>query len=298
MNAASGGFMANSTQVFVPGSLQELFSIWKRLKYAVIYAGGVEFIRNQDKRIPVLPQNIISLAKLEELRKIGRTERYLEIGAMAKMNQIIHLGKIVPDALLRCLQSIEGPQLRSLATIGGNLCNPFRRLDASAPMIALDAQYELKTAQSSRWISAARFASLPGPPVLASQELLTRIRIPLEPWTYTWYRKFKNPGPDEPGGAILLIVKIQKNILTDIRVIYSGLIILREKNSETMLAGKHLPLERKETRLFLDKWKAYLSVFEGIEKSVFPGEGDLFNPGLAKEQILSFIETTLMHISE
>jgi CO/xanthine dehydrogenase FAD-binding subunit len=299
MNTESGGYMAKlSTQVFFPLNFQELFSTWSRLSNAVLYAGGVETVRNQSKRTPALPQNVISLAKLDELGKIGRSERYLEIGAMVKLNQIINLGKIVPEALHMSLQNIDSPQLRSLVTIGGNLCNPARRLDASAPMIALDAQYELRTSQSSRWISASRFSSQPGPPIIAPHELLTRIRVPLEPWTYTWYRKFTNPGPYEPGGAILLIVKIQKNILTDIRVIYSGLIILREKNSETMLAGKHLPLEKKETRLFLDKWKAYLSVFDGIEKSVFPGEGSLFNPELIKEQILRFIESTLTHISE
>ena len=285
------------SQVFLPVNFQELFSLWGRSD-ALLYAGGAALNRDGYKIGQTGPANIISLEKMEELRKIRRSERYLEIGAMVKLSQILHLGRIVPDALRYCLRSVADPQIRNIATIGGNICNPSRRLDASAAMIALDAQYELRSVQSGRWISASRFSSLPGPPVLEEQELLTRIRVPLEPWTFTWYRKFNTPGSSQSGGGILFIVRIQKNILADIRVIYSGLIILREKNCETMLAGKQLPLGRKEARTFLDKWRAYLSDFDGIENSVFPGESASFNPELVKGQILNFIENTLMHISD
>jgi CO/xanthine dehydrogenase FAD-binding subunit len=291
--------MADSTnQVFTPESFQELFSIWNRYNSATLFAGGVEIIREQGKIVPTFPGDVISLDKLEELGKIRRSERYLEIGSMVKLSQIVNIGKIVPEAFRECVRHIGDPALRNLATIGGNICNPSRRLDASAPMIILDAQYELRTAQSARWISASRFSSLPGPPVLAPQEILTRIRVPLEPWTYTWYRKFNTSGNNRPGGIIILIVRIQKNILTNIRVIYSDRIILRDKNSETMLAGKQLPLDRKDTRVFVERWKAYMSAFEGIENSVFSGTGVNFNPELIKSQILNFIETTLMYISD
>ena len=291
--------MADSTgQVFSPGNFQELFSIWNRFGNAGLFAGGVEIIREQGQVVPTFPGEIISLHKIEELGKIRRSERYLEIGAMVKLSQIVNLGKMVPEALRNCVMHIGDPQIRNLATIGGNICNPSRRLDASAPMNILDAQYELRTAQSSRWISASRFSSLPGPPVLARQEVLTRIRVPLEPWTYTWYRKFKTSGSNSPGGLIILIVRIQKNVLSNIRVIYSDRIILRDKSSENILEGKHLPLERKDTRVFVDRWKAYMSTFQGIENSVFSGTGANFNPELVKTQILNFIESTLMYISD
>ena len=285
-------------QVFSPGSFQELFSIWNQHNQAALFAGGVELIREQGKRVPTFPGDIISLHKIEELGKMRRSERYLEIGAMVKLSQIVNIGKIIPQAFRECISQIGDPQLRNLATIGGNICNPSRRLDASAPMIILDAQYELRTAQAVRWISASRFSSLPGPLVLAPQEILTRVRVPLEPWTYTWFRKFNTSGSNRPGGIIILIVRIQKNVLSNIRVIYSDRIILRDKNSETMLAGKQLPLDRKDTRVFVERWKTYMSAFEGIENSVFSGTGVNFNPELVKTQIINFIESTLMYISD
>ncbi|MCL2320272.1 MAG: FAD binding domain-containing protein [Treponema sp.] len=286
------------SQVFYPSGFQELFSAWARFPDAVPFAGGTGLMRYQGKRIPVLPRNIISLDKLDELRRISRTERYLEIGSMVKLNQIIQLGKIVPEVLTQCLENVAGSQLRNLATIGGNICYHSRRLDCSAPLVALDAQYELRSAQSSRWIAASRFAPFHGPQALAPQELLTRIRVPLDPWAFTCYRKFHTEGTCEPGGAILFIMKNQKDILTDIRVVYSGQTILREKNSETMLSGKHLPLDRKDAMAFVERWKTFLSGIEVNEHLALPGNSGRFNPELLKVQIISFIETTIMRIAD
>jgi len=286
------------SKVFFPTGLQELFSSWYSNPDAVLWAGGAEHIRNQSGQNPKLPRNIISLDKMEELHKISRTERHLEIGCMVKLSKIINMGKIVPEVLIRCLENIASPQLRSQATIGGNICNPSIRLDISAPMIALDAQYELRSAQSTRWVSASRFSSQPGPLSLGRQECLTRIRVPLEPWTFTWYRKFNFSLSSKPGGCILLILRNQKDILTDIRVLYSSQAILREKNAESMLMGKHLPLDHRDASAFVDAWKNYLSSMPEGENTEFPGGYGNLSPGLIKTQILRFIESTLLHISD
>ena len=288
-------------QIFSPSSFQELFSTWNHFPDAVLYAGGTGFIREQSRRVPVLPRNLISLDKMDELRRTSRTERYLEIGAMVKLNQIINLGKVVPEVLTCCLQQIASPQIRNQATIGGNICFPSRRLDTSAPLIALDTQYELRTAQSTRWISASRFSSQPeggpglkrprqdspGPHGFAGQEILTRIRVPMESWTFTSYRKLHVAGSTESGGGILFIMNNQKDILTNIRIIYSGNTILREKNSENMLLGKHLPLDRKNAEAFVDCWRTYLTHGAGNSQ-----------PELIKVQIMNFIKIMVQHISD
>ncbi|MDR1597168.1 MAG: FAD binding domain-containing protein, partial [Treponema sp.] len=84
-------------QVFFPTTLPELFSAWARFPDAVPFAGGTELLRNQGKQVLNLPRNILSLDQLDELHRITRTERYLEIGAMVKISDIIRLGKTVPE---------------------------------------------------------------------------------------------------------------------------------------------------------------------------------------------------------
>jgi CO/xanthine dehydrogenase FAD-binding subunit len=273
------------TQVFFPLSFQELFAAWTRFPDAVPFAGGTELIRHQGVPVLSLPQNILSLDKIDELQRITRTERYLEIGAMVKLGDIIKLGKIVPEALRRCLEGIGGPQLRGLATIGGNLCTADRRLDAAAPMIALDAVYELRNASSSRWISASRFSLLPGPLAFNPQELLTRIRIPLDQWNYTAYRKFGSRDNNKAGGALIFVIKTPKNVLTDIRIVFAGEGILRDKNNEILLIGKQLPLNRRDAGIFVDHWKTYLSA---LESPAF----------IVRSEILNFIESLIFNLAD
>ncbi|MDR2133841.1 MAG: FAD binding domain-containing protein, partial [Treponema sp.] len=92
---------APPNQVFFPTGFQELFTAWNRFPGAEPFAGGTGFIRGQGRPVLILPAVILSLDKLEELHRITRTERYLEIGAMVPLNRVIRLGKIVPEILTR-----------------------------------------------------------------------------------------------------------------------------------------------------------------------------------------------------
>ena len=272
-------------QVFFPENFQELFSAWARCPQAVPYAGGTGLVRRQGRQVLELPPIILSLEKIAELRRVTRTERYLEIGAMVRLDEILRLGKIVPESLTLCLEGIGNPGLRNIATMGGNICWPERKLDLSAPMIALDAHYELRNSQGARWISATRFSSPPGPPAINSQELLTRIRIPLDQWNYSVYRKFKDPDSGESAGVVVFIMKNQKNTLTDIRIVYAAETILRDKNSETSLAGKQLPLNRREALNFTEQWRTFLAA----QKSPAP---------LTRAELLNFIESNILFIAD
>ena len=274
---------AQPNQIFFPNSLSELFSDWGRFPYAVLYAGGTSLIRGESRQIPELPPLMLSLDKIAELAKITRTEQYLEIGAMVKLNEIILLGKIVPQVLRNCLERIAGPQLRNIATIGGNICNRGTAQDTTAPLSALDAQYELCGPQSSRWISAARFSSHPNSNALNLHELVSRIRIPLEQWDYSIYRKFSGPG--DSGGTAVFMIKNQKNVLTDIRVVFKAKTIIRDAASESSLIGRHLPLNQKTAGEFLEKWETFSA---GIPEIT----------GQNRTRLLNFIDIAMQNISD
>jgi len=245
--------------IFFPESYGDLFAEWDRHPHAAPFAGGTALFRARDSQEPELPPVIISLERIEEMGRISRSERYLEIGAMAKLSKIIEMRKFAPDVLARCLRSISGPQLRNMATIGGNVCC---RLDSAAALTALDAQYELRGVQSSRWVSAARFSPELGPGALGPRELLTRIRVPLDGWGYSAYKKF--PGS---GKCAVFLANPQKNMLADIRAVCKcadG--ILRDKDGEMLLIGKRLPLTGRIAAAFVAHWDAFLRGAEGVDE--------------------------------
>ena len=275
---------ATFDSAFFPSTYSELFSIWNRFPQAVIYAGGTDLLWRQGKNILKLPQNVLCLDKLEDLHRITRTEHHLEIGSMVKLNKIIHLGKIVPETLAQCLENIAGIQLRNLATIGGNICSTFRMLDASVPLTALDAQYELRGAHTSRWVSAARFHSASEGKTPGNQELLTRIRLPLHQWDYSAYKKFY-PENIYSSKALVFLAKVQKNILSDIRVMYKADTIYRNKNGDSIIIGKYLPLSRKTADDYVENWREYLSNIEEIDK-------------FSKNELINCIESNVYNLTE
>jgi len=277
---------APPSQVFFPASFHELFSVWGRFPSAVPYAGGTDLNWRQGKNILKLPSVVLSLDKLQELHRITRTEHYLEIGSMVKLNKIIWLGKIVPDVLRICLENIAGVQLRNIATIGGNICCTSRLLDISVPLTALDAQYELRNAHSTRWLSASRFHSTEelsgktGLAVMEPQELLTRIRLPLHQWDYSVYKKFF-PEDFLNSEALVFLANAHKSVLSDIRVVYKANSIIRNKNGEEILNGNLLPISRKTADDFIENWAEFLrerrdvseftknALLSGIEENVY-----------------------------
>jgi len=270
-------------RVYYPESYPEIFSIWEQYPSAVLFAGGTALLREQGSQTLELPEIILSLDRMDDMHRISRSERFLEIGAMVKLSQIIDLGKTVPAILRSCLENIAGLQLRNMATIGGNICYSGRRLDSAAALTALDAQYELRTSQSSRWISASRFSAMPGFSAIGHQEILSRIRIPLETWDYSAYKKFAGQASMSKVAAFL--VRTQKNILSDIRVVYKSDLIWRDKDSESLLIGKHLPLSRRIAAEFVASWDAFISNVGNI------GE-------LSHTELTNFIEQNINNLSE
>ena len=256
--------MDASNRILKPRNLPALFTVWNQSPTAVPFAAGTALYRNGNDSpyTDKLPEIILSLEKIDEMRSITRTERYLEIGALVRLSEIVALGKTVPGVFSRTLLGIASAQLRNLATIGGNICS-FG--DTIAPLVALDARFELRSAINSRWIPAIHFSSLfarQEERSIAKGELLTRIRIPLEEWNYTGYHKFRAIDSGGEGGVLILLVRNQKNVLSKLHVVFSGHTLLKDKKGESFLEGKALPLDRKDVIQYRKYWEIYLTAQE------------------------------------
>ena len=264
--------------IFYPASFSELFSVWNRFPAALPYAGGTDInLKNQNME-PVL----LCMDKIDDLHSLTRTEQYLDIGAMVKLNSLLRLGKIVPHVLCGCLEKISGIQVRNIATVGGNILGT--KGDLSLPLTALDAQYELRTAQSSRWVSSTRFHSSAEETGIKNQELLTRIRLPLRQWDYSVYKKFTG-GSFFSDESFVFLANTSKSILSEIRILYKGSTIVRNKDGEAILNGKYLPFHRKTADEFVNNWKEFLK--NKLDESDF-----------LKNAILNCIEENIYNLTD
>lgn len=262
-----GSMDVPNTVVFAPNSLSELFAAKKNFPNAVYWAGGTDLASGQGARLLKLPQTLINIGNIEELKTISRTERYLDLGATVNLSRMLKLEKQLPPLLFSAILTISSPQIRNMATLGGNILACPGHADLLGPLTALEALVELRTAISSRWISLSRL-SFKKEEIIQPGELLCRIRIPLESWNYQLYRKIvplekTNQSPL----AFTILAKTAKGFVEDVRIVLSlSQKSLRNQVLESQLIGKSIPLSRKALQLWLEAWENYLSSFEDLTR--------------------------------
>ena len=123
----------------------------------------------------------LDLTFIPELKYIQNIKKELCIGALTTL---AHLEDAVEgNSLKACIRNTVSrmctPIIRNLATVGGNLCNASPAADLSVLFVALGAQAQILGKSGERSISLEDFFRGVNETVLADDEILTGIRIPL-----------------------------------------------------------------------------------------------------------------------
>ena len=169
--------------IFTPRTLADLLSLKRRKPEVTLFAGGTYILHNSSDKYPPLPSTVASIRHLEELKRIHRTERYIELGSCVTLAEILRIGgRTIPPILAHAIRAVASPPVRSLATLGGNICARDKRLSLFPVLLVLDARLELREHGGSRWVPIARMAESDGELIISSTEVLTRVRIPLSEW--------------------------------------------------------------------------------------------------------------------
>lgn len=261
------------TSVFFPDTLNELLQLYRKNPDALLYAGGTQILSHRPGRFLELPHTVISIQDVEELRRVSRTERMMELGAGLTISRALRLGeKNLPRALFLALSSIGSPAVRGLATIGGNLSIPGRLMTCVPVMILLDARVELRRQGGTRWIPVSRLHGPDGTLDLREGEVLTRIRIPLQQWTGQVFRRFGNElSPESEPLTFCGLVRMSDGIVEEIRLnaTAGGQILLRSRTMEAELVGRRLPLPPRDVDSAAETFGALPSGLTDIQRDRF-----------------------------
>jgi xanthine dehydrogenase small subunit len=245
------------SEVFAPSSLIETLALVRRHPDALVWAGGTDILKLRVARRPELPPTIVSLDKVPELRAIGRADRTLDLGAMVPLAQLSTLGEgAVPEALSEAAAGIGTEALRNLATLGGNILCRERFGDTFPVLACLDALAEFRGPTGSRWMAVGRLAGKDRKPLVPGGEILVRVRVPLDPWDLSLVRKIGYPlwpGPDS--GVFTCLARAAKGSLYEFRAALGGPLFLRDRETETGLVGKRLPLQQRDLAAARQSWR-------------------------------------------
>ena len=177
---------------------------------ARVVAGGHSLIPMMKLRMAV-PEHLIDLRKLDEMRGITVDGGTITIGAMTTQAEIIasdELASLCPILRETSLQ-IADPQIRNLGTIGGNVANGDPGNDMPALMQALDGTYHVQGAAGTREIKARDFYEAAFYTALNDDEILTSIRFDAPPAGHGFaYQKQKRKIGDYATAAAAVMVSI------------------------------------------------------------------------------------------
>ncbi len=94
-------------------------------------------------------------------------------------------------ALSAAAASIAGPQIRNVATYGGNICNGATSADSATPSLIYDARLEIVSASGTRFASINGFHTGPGSVSLEAGEILVAFHFPPQPTSRVGSAHFK-----------------------------------------------------------------------------------------------------------
>ena len=143
-------------------------------------AGGTDLVVGSRQGKWSLPEDIVALDRIAELRGIEETAGGLRIGAttnhadLARHPAIRERWTAVADAA-----SIVGsPATRHVGTLGGNLANASPAAETSGPLLCFEAQVEVRSTTGSRRIALDDLFEGPGRTTLRSDELIVAVEVP------------------------------------------------------------------------------------------------------------------------
>ncbi len=144
--------------------------------------GGTDLLVDLKQGL-VKARDVISLQNIKELKGIEKKGERIRIGASTSPQDILSSTLILKNfpALAEAAGSLASPQVRALATVGGNITSAVPSADLPPTLIASDASVELRCSRSSRTILLSEFFTGPRKTVCRGEELLTSIFLPLPP---------------------------------------------------------------------------------------------------------------------
>ena len=127
------------------------------------------------------PRAIVSLKRVKALEAVSfDAQQGLRLGARLTLRDLIR-SPIVREhypVLAQAAATMASEQVRSLATVGGNLVNAAPSADLAPPLLVLGAEVRLASASGERRLPLERFFLGPGLCDLKPEELLVEIQVP------------------------------------------------------------------------------------------------------------------------
>jgi CO/xanthine dehydrogenase FAD-binding subunit len=228
----------------MPGSLSDALAllnnepgVWKP------FAGGTDLMVLLEAG-KLAHRNYVNIWGLNELRGIDVTETHVTLGALTTYTEVQAHPVLQSEFPMLCQAASEtgGLAIQNRGTLGGNIVNASPAADSPPALLVYDAEIELLSARSSRWLPYLGFHTGYKQMAIAPNELLARIRLPRNTGGAThYYRKVGTRKAQAISKVCLAtLARIDHGHIEDVRIALGSVapIIVRCVETENTLRGK------------------------------------------------------------
>ena len=245
--------------VLFPRTEEMLLTMVKDFPEARFMAGGTDLLvalRQKEKALPPL----IGLEHMEVMGEIQKKGEEISIGAACTLKEVASHPLTRQHLPLLCqgADSVGGPALRNMATLGGNLCTASPAGETLPALFLLEARLDLLSETGLRTLSMEAFITGPGRTALLPGELLHRIRIPIpQNAPIQHFEKVGNRNAMAIAVASLAaLIRMEQGLVAEARLAWGsvGPKVIRSSEAEAALMGKPLREESlKEAAFYAQK---------------------------------------------
>jgi len=229
------------------GSVQEAIQLLQENPDARLIAGGTDVLIKLHKGKGRF-DHLVDIHDIPELNFVSHNDNAdLVIGPTTCFTNVSESPLILKHVpvLSAAIRTIGGPQVRNMATIGGNLCNGVPSADSATPLLCLNAQLTIEGPQGSRRLPLEDFFLEPGKVDLKPHEILTAITITRDNYNgYAghFHKYAMRDAMDIATIGCSAVCKVEDNKLQDLRLAYgtAAPVPIRCKSTEQKVSGRQV----------------------------------------------------------
>lgn len=228
--------------IYYAKNLTELFSQLKNI-------AGLRIV-GSCTALNALPEKTISVRHISELQKIDKHERYINFGSAVTLAEILDRDRDsdstkIPKIFSDAIKTVANSNIRNIATLGGNICATMNDVKYTlySPLLALDAQLELRSQKNTIIMPIANFENIP------NEYVLTRIRVPTNEWDFSIFKRIGTEHKiNNKSASFSFLISEERGKITNARIALSGSVIFRAHELENSMIGLKLPLSSDDIK--------------------------------------------------
>ena len=146
-------------------------------------AGGTDLVVGARQGNAPLPDSIVAIHHLAELRGVDLDGETLRMGALTTHEEIAEHALVLArlTALADAAEIVGSHATRAQGTVGGNLMNASPAMELGGPLMCFGAAVTLRSLAGERSVAVADLFAGPGKTTAGPGELLTEVAVPLPP---------------------------------------------------------------------------------------------------------------------